>query len=335
MVTRSSTACQSDGWKRELARAHRDARTLLRTLGLSARDIPDLDPEAQEFGLLVPQAFVDLMRPGDPQDPLLRQVLPLRAEHQQAQGFSLDPVCDSDAELSPGLLQKYPGRALLVVNGACAAHCRYCFRRHFSYRALGPAEPRLARAIDRLSLAPSVQEIVLSGGDPLMLDDAQLAELIDRLAAIPHLRRLRIHTRLPIMLPSRVTEALVRMLTEGRLPAILVIHANHPSELGGPAEQALRKLAAHGVRLLNQSVLLRGVNDSVATLQQLSERLFECEALPYYLHQLDRVQGAAHFQVSDKIATILVDQLRARVSGYLAPELVREIPGEQSKARIA
>lgn len=335
MITRSSAACQSDGWKRELAQAHRDVRTLLGALGLSPRDVPDLDSEARDFGLLVPQPFVDLMRPGDPRDPLLRQVLPSRAEHRSADGFSLDPVRDSDAELSPGLLQKYAGRALLVVTGACASHCRYCFRRHFPYGALGPAGPRLERAIDQLSLAPSVREIVLSGGDPLMLDDSRLAELIDRLAGIPHLRRLRIHTRLPIILPSRVTDALLGILTGARLPAIMVIHANHPAELGSQVEPALRKLASQGVRLLNQSVLLRGVNDSVATLQDLSERLLECNVLPYYLHQLDRVQGAAHFQVDDKAATILIDQLRARVSGYLVPKLVREIPGEGSKTRIA
>lgn len=284
---------------------------------------------------MVPQNFAELMRPGDPNDPLLRQVLPLGAEHMPAPGFTLDPVGDAAAEKAPGLLQKYAGRALLMVTGACAVHCRYCFRRHFPYRDLGPTQPRLDSALASLAADRSIQEVILSGGDPLMLDDNQIAALINRLAQVPHLRRLRIHTRLPIVLPARVTEHLAHVLAESRLATVVVIHANHPRELGFAAEQALSRLAAQGARLLNQSVLLRRVNDDVVTLQALSERLLDCRVLPYYIHQLDPVQGAAHFQVSDKCATMLINQLRARTSGYLVPKLVREISGQQSKTQIA
>ncbi len=264
-------------------------------------------------------------------DPLLRQVLPSRAERVQAEGYLLDPVGDGAATRVPGLIQKYRGRALLMVHGACAVHCRYCFRRHYPYADLGANDPRLQGALAAIAGDPSLTEVILSGGDPLMLDDPGLASLLARLDAIPHLRRLRIHSRLTVVLPERVTAELCQSLQGLRLSPVLVIHANHPRELGAGVVASLARLRAGGVTLLNQSVLLRGVNDSADTLADLSERLLACGVLPYYLHQLDPVQGSAHFQVSDAEALALLETLRSRLPGYLVPRLVREVAGEPAK----
>ena len=274
------------------------------------------------------------MRPGDPADPLLRQVLPVGAEQASVTGYVTDPVGDTAADHGQGLLRKYQGRALLIATSACAIHCRFCFRRHFPYTDLGSTASRTAAAITRVAEDPSLSEVILSGGDPLMLDDGQLGRLIAQLDCIGHLRRLRIHTRLPVVLPTRVTEELLGILAGSRLTPVVVIHANHPRELGQGAEQALQRLRRAGVTLLNQSVLLRGVNDDRATLRQLSERLFHCATLPYYLHQLDPVAGAAHFQVTDQCAIGLVETLRQQLPGYLVPRLVREVPGAGSKTPV-
>jgi EF-P beta-lysylation protein EpmB len=271
------------------------------------------------------------MNPGDATDPLLRQVLPSRAERIPADGYLLDPVGDGAATRLPGLIQKYRGRALLMVHGACAVHCRYCFRRHYSYADLGATDPRLQGALAAIAADPSLTEVILSGGDPLLLDDPGLGSLLARLDAIPHLRRLRIHSRLPVVLPERVTDELCRSLQGLRLSPVLVIHTNHPQELGANAAASLARLRTGGVTLLNQSVLLRGINASVDTLAVLSEQLFACGVLPYYLHQLDPVQGAAHFQVPDEEALALLETLRSRLPGYLVPRLVREVAGEPAK----
>jgi EF-P beta-lysylation protein EpmB len=312
-----------------------DAEELIAALGLSREAIPDLDPDAAGFRMLVPRGFAALMTPGNPHDPLLRQVLPLGAEGRPAFGFTRDPVDDASADAGGGLLRKYSGRALLIATGGCAVHCRYCFRRHFPYATLGPAPERIEAALSLIGADPDISEVILSGGDPLMLDDDRLGELIARLRGIAHLKRLRIHTRLPVVLPSRVTDALARLLAGPGLAALVVIHANHPNELGPPVEASLLKLRRAGLCLLNQSVLLRGVNDDAETLCTLGERLFACGALPYYLHQLDPVEGAAHFAVPDAQALEIGDALRRRLPGYLVPRLVREIPGLGSKIPLA
>ncbi|EGV17241.1 EF-P beta-lysylation protein EpmB [Thiocapsa marina] len=346
MVPRSIAACQTatsdplrsserePAWKRDLAEAYRDAADLLAALGLRPEAIPDLDPAESGFRMLVPRAFAALMTPGDPRDPLLRQVLPLGAERLTVTGFTRDPVGDTSADLGHGLLRKYTGRALLIVTGGCAVHCRYCFRRHFPYTALGQTPDRTAAAVASIAADPGISEVILSGGDPLMLDDDRLGALLERLHEIPHLNRLRIHSRLPVVLPSRVTETLCRRLSGSPLASVLVIHANHPSELGADAADALRRLRHADVTLLNQSVLLRGVNDAAQTLGALSERLFECGVLPYYLHQLDPVEGAAHFAVPDTQALQLGEALRDRLPGYLVPRLVRELPGRGAKTPL-
>jgi len=274
------------------------------------------------------------MRPGDPHDPLLRQVLPVADERNRPPGYVLDPVGDLAARQAPGLLHKYHGRALLVVTGACAIHCRYCFRRHFPYsEAAGPST--WDAALEAISGDSSIEEAILSGGDPLVLPDHVLAGLVERLDAIGHLRRLRVHTRLPVVIPQRVTEELIGWLRGTRLTSVVVVHVNHPQEVDAPTAAAFRKLAAAGLPLLNQAVLLAGINDHVQTLAELSCRLIEAGVLPYYLHQLDRVAGAAHFEVPPARGRRLIAELRRTLPGYLVPRYVRELPGAAAKVLLA
>lgn len=318
-------------WQQALREAVRDPRELLDLLGLD-RLAPRLSAEAMvQFPLRVPRGFVARMRRGDPRDPLLRQVLPLDDEMRPMPGFGLDAVGDGAAKTAPGVLQKYRGRALLVATGSCAIHCRYCFRRHFPYAEETAARDGWREAVDLIRQDASIEEVLLSGGDPLSLSNGKLAELTGALADIPHLRRLRIHSRLPIVVPERVDDGLMAWLSTLPWPVTLVVHANHANEFDGTVDAALGRLRAAGVHLLNQAVLLRGVNDSVDALAALSERGFAAGVLPYYLHQLDRVAGVAHFEVDDAHARALHAGLAARLSGYLVPRLVREIPGDTGK----
>ena len=322
-------------WQREMAAAIRDPAELLALLGLDPARM-GLGAEAQkEFPLRVPHGFAARMRPGDPNDPLLLQVLPLAVESEHAPGFSADPVGDIAAMAAPGLLHKYQGRVLLVVTGACAVHCRYCFRRHFPYGEANSAGGHWAESLAAIAAQPDIAEVILSGGDPLSLPDSRLAEMAGELAAIPHLKRLRIHTRLPVMLPTRVDDELVgwlsRLVRTTALKPVVVIHANHPHEIDGAVAGSMRRLAGAGAVLLNQSVLLRGVNDDPETLAALSEALFAAEVLPYYLHRLDRVRGAAHFEVPPSEAAHIMTALRTRLPGYLVPRFVSEEPGAPYK----
>ncbi len=333
MITRSEPI-RLPSWQQELSDAVRDPAELLKMLGLQSAAIPGSPVSMNDFPLLVPRGFIARMRYGDPNDPLLRQVLPLDIETAASPGFRTDPVGDLGSVKAPGLLHKYRGRALLTLTGACAVHCRYCFRRHFPY-----AEEAAARdpgpALDYLARDTSITEVILSGGDPLTLSDRRLQSLVASIAAIAHVRRLRVHTRLPIVLPTRITPGLVTALAGTRLACVVVVHANHPNELDDSVLESLARLRAAGITLLNQSVLLRNVNDNAEVLVNLSEKLFEAGALPYYLHCLDRVAGAAHFDVSETLALALMDAVRARLPGYLVPRLVREIEGEPFKTLIA
>ena len=319
------------GWQRELADAVRDPDELCRLLSLA----PDLAAEARraagDFPLLVPRGFVARMKPGDPRDPLLLQVLPRPAEREKVAGFSADPLEEHAALASPGLVQKYAGRVLLLATGGCAVNCRYCFRRAFPYAESGATQAGIEAAVETIAADASVHEVILSGGDPLLLDDSRLAALMVKLEAIPHIRRLRIHSRLPIVLPSRVTDALAATLARTRLTCVMVVHANHPAELDASVATAIGHLADARVILLNQAVLLAGVNDSVDVLQDLSERLIDLKIVPYYLHLLDRVQGTAEFEVSEEVARHLHNRLREVLPGYAVPRLAREVPGEPAK----
>ncbi|WP_010585700.1 EF-P beta-lysylation protein EpmB [Schlesneria paludicola] len=321
-------------WHDSLAKAVRDPLELISILQLPDELQAPARRAADTFPLLVPRSYIARMRPRDPNDPLLMQVLPLRDELSPTPGFVDDAVGDDASRRAPGLLQKYRGRALMISTGACAIHCRYCFRRHYPYgdepRRLDEWEPAFAA----LEADDSIHEVLLSGGDPLMLTDTRLEIFIERLSKIPHLRRLRIHSRLPIVLPDRVTPTLIRLLTGTRLTPIMVAHANHPNEIVGDCQQALRDLVRAGVTTLNQSVLLRKINDSAEALAELSERLIDVGVIPYYLHQLDRVQRTAHFEVDESQGRVLIAELRTRLPGYAVPQYVREIAGEPHKTPI-
>jgi EF-P beta-lysylation protein EpmB len=330
------------GWQQELARAVRDPLALLDMLGLSPEQIgpgetaESLQAAAADFPLRVPHSYIARMRRGDPRDPLLRQVLATSSERLPVPGYVTDPLQEQAAREVPGLLHKYQGRALLVTTGACAVHCRYCFRRHYDYGADldDPAGARWTAALERVARDESLDEVILSGGDPLSLSNARLALLLQRLRDIPHLRRIRIHTRTPVVLPERVDAGLLAALSPLRSRLAIVIHANHPAELDARTAAALRQLGEHCTALLNQSVLLAGINDDLATLGELSMRLFEAGVLPYYLHQLDPVAGAAHYAVSDADALALHSALAAALPGYLLPRLVRELPGASGKTAL-
>jgi EF-P beta-lysylation protein EpmB len=322
-------------WQRELADAIRDPDELCRLLGLEAARAAEARAAAGDFPLLVPRSFVARMRPGDPDDPLLLQVLPRGTERLEADGFVSDPLQERGAVAAPGLVQKYAGRALLLATGGCAINCRYCFRREFPYADSGASPAGLSAAIDAIAADDSIHEAILSGGDPLLLDDERLAAAVRRLEAVPHVKRLRIHTRLPIVLPTRVTGGLVGLLAATRLTCVVVVHANHPRELDAAVATAVASLRGSGAILLNQAVLLEGVNDDLDTLAGLSERLVEIGVVPYYLHLLDRVRGTAAFEVDDSRAHRLHAALKARLPGYAVPRLAREVPGEPAKVWLA
>ena len=314
-----------NSWQQAMAEAIRDPAELLRQLNLPAKLLPSSSAMTKQFPLRVPHSFVARMRKGDPDDPLLRQVLPLDAELQDTPGFSLDPVGDHSAIINRGLLQKYQGRVLIMTTAACAIHCRYCFRRHFPYSEQSSRPSQWQEICDEITKDRSINEVILSGGDPLSLADTQLSQLVEMLDRLPQLKRLRIHTRYPIVLPQRINNSLLEWLTNTRLNTVVVIHSNHANEFNDDVATAMTKLKSAGVTLLNQTVLLRGVNDTIEALSQLSERLFENGVLPYYLHQLDKVQGAAHFEVEREKALHLITEIRKVLPGYLVPQLVEEI----------
>ncbi len=322
------------GWQRSLSRAIRDPDRLFELLDLPQSLLEAAHRAAGMFPLLVPESYLARIERGNPQDPLLRQVLPLEAETHATDGFVGDPLGEADVHAAPGLLQKYSGRALMIATGSCAVHCRYCFRRSFPYGAEPRRIDEWAPAFATVEADARLHEIILSGGDPLMLTDQRLTDLCERLTEIPHLRRLRFHTRLPIVLPDRVTDVFLQLLHSIRLTPIVVVHANHPNELQADCAQTLQQLAGSGITVLNQAVLLRGVNDSVEVLCELSERLIDLRVMPYYLHQLDRVRGAAHFEVGEDVGLKLMSELRKRLPGYAVPKYVREIPGEPHKTPL-
>lgn len=322
-------------WQLALSRAVTDPAVLLQELDLSPQLIDPARRAAAAFGLKVPRSFLARMHKGDLDDPLLRQVLPLDAELADVQGFVSDPVGDLASTDGAGVLHKYQGRALLITTGACAVHCRYCFRREFPYSENLAAAANWQPALETLAADPSIREVILSGGDPLVLADHKLRALTEGLAQIPHIERLRIHTRLPVVLPERVDAGLKAWLGSLKSRLVVVIHANHANEIDTSVERALADLTGCGATLLNQSVLLKGVNDSPDALVNLSERLFEAGVLPYYLHLLDPVRGAAHFRMDDSSAVEIVQAAAARLPGYLMPRLVREKPGAAFKLPVA
>ena len=322
-------------WQRILSESITRPEQLLSRLNLpSGRWLAGAEGGHQLFPIRVPEPFIERMQPGNPDDPLLRQVLPLAEESEAEPGFVRDPLEEDGAIQTTGLIRKYRSRALLMVTGQCAINCRYCFRRHFPYSAhrLGPDERR--EVIEALNSSPEINEVIFSGGDPLSVNDRLLAQWAKLLDSVPHLHRLRLHSRLPVVIPQRVNDELLAWLSESRLQKVLVIHVNHPAEIDQATRRALGRLRDAGVTLLNQSVILRGVNDSSETLAKLSETLFDAGVMPYYLHAFDPVQGAHHFAVSDDRAKAIVRELMTQLPGFLVPRLVRELPGEASKTPL-
>jgi EF-P beta-lysylation protein EpmB len=320
-------------WQVVLSEGFASSSELLKFLGLSDHTF-NLQAE-QQFKTRVPRGFAACMTRGNPDDPLLKQVLAVDDELVVTRGFTSDPLQEAEYNPVPGLIHKYHGRVLLTVTGACAIHCRYCFRRHFPYDANNPGRAGWQLAFDYIAANPSIREVILSGGDPLIASDTTLQFLLDGLHAIAHVDTLRIHTRLPVVLPERIDTHLCGLLRASRFKKVVVLHANHANELSNAVMAACVALRNSGCTLLNQSVLLKHINDKPDILVSLSQRLFACGVLPYYLHILDRVAGAAHFEVSisqaKKITTILNEQL----PGYLVPKLVQDVPGRKYKHLVS
>jgi len=330
-IREENTARKS--WQAALSEAMREPRELLEHLNLPL-SLLNQSQVTPGFPLRVTHSFVQRMQPGNSQDPLLRQVLPLEKGNINTGWGSLDPVGDHNAMQGPGLLHKYEGRVLLVSTAACAIHCQYCFRQHFPYQQANPLGTQWPATLAYLSSNHDIHEVILSGGDPLSLSDERLARIVAQLGEIPHLRTLRIHTRLPVVLPQRIVASLLNWVKKSRLKVVFVLHINHPNEINQELTDALSQLQLPGVTLLNQAVLLKGVNDSSETLVELSHRLFQTGILPYYLHQLDQVRGAAHFEVPVQTGHELISAMRDKLPGYLVPKYVKEIPGEAAKSPI-
>lgn len=323
----------NDTWQKQLAEAFCNINELCDYLDIAPDDLPILPKHAQ-FPMKAPRAYVDCIERGNPHDPLLRQILPLQQELDEFPGFIADPVGDLAAVAEAGVIHKYQGRALLIATGACAINCRYCFRRNFPYADVQLTPQRLSQAMTYIETHSDIGEIILSGGDPLLLSDEKLANLLNRLHKIPHIKRIRIHSRLPVVLPARITPALIDALTQDDKSIIIVTHANHGQELSNSVANACSNLKRANVTLLNQSVLLKGVNDNATTLCRLSDRLFEIGVLPYYLHLLDKAKGVGHFDVPEEHALLLLEQVKKRLPGYLAPKLVREVAGAPYKLNV-
>lgn len=325
---------QNASWQAALADLITDPAELLAILSLDLKLLPAAKLATQAFPLRAPRGYVARMRKGDLNDPLLQQILPIGAELVTTSGYTTDPLAEKDANPIPGLLHKYHDRVLITLTSACAVHCRYCFRRHFPYADNNPGTAGWEHMIDYINQHPEINEVILSGGDPLAVNDKLLAKFIDKLAQVKHVKRLRIHSRLPIVLPERITDEFINILTTSRFDIVIVVHANHAQELDDTVAIAIHKLRQAKIHLLNQTVLLRGINDRVETLVNLNERLFAIGILPYYLHVLDKVQGAAHFDLPLEYARDLHAKLTESLSGYLVPKLVCELPGAKSKTSL-
>lgn len=320
------------GWKLALSQSFRDERTLLKFCGLDSNR-PDAGSEAG-FPLRVTRYYASLIEKGNAKDPLLLQVLPDLREHQRIDGYKLDAVGDLQAMKVPGLIHKYPSRALLTLTGACPIHCRYCFRRHFPYSDANVDIKPHSPLMNYLSEHREINEVILSGGEPLMLSDEKLSALIDHLNQIPHIGYLRIHSRLLSVLPERVNAAFIKLFSTFRGRLIFITHINHPNEISEHNRSAFQQLSRHGFSLFNQSVLLKGVNDDPHSLVTLSHRLFDSGIVPYYLHTLDKVHGSAHFDLDQQTICSLYTELQHRLPGYLVPKLVHELAGRLSKTQV-
>ncbi|MXW54507.1 MAG: EF-P beta-lysylation protein EpmB [Gammaproteobacteria bacterium] len=331
MILSKTLSWDEDEWRSILHESIRDAKTLRSVLGLKQDETEWLDKPT--FEIFVPRPFLARIEPRNPKDPLLLQVAPSVQEQTEAAGYTADPLKEGDSMIAPGVLRKYQGRVLYIVASACPIHCRYCFRRHFPYREHRTAS--IEPLLKVLNTDSSIFEVILSGGDPLILPNDQLEKIISEIGMVPNVRSVRIHTRFGVVLPQRITPGLLGVLRAERLKIVVVMHVNHPNEIDEKVQSATNALVTSGVTLLNQSVLLKGVNDSARVLEQLSWKLFEIGVLPYYLHLLDKVAGTSHFDLPEQRALSIYRRLQSRVPGYLAPRLVREIPDRGAKTIVA
>lgn len=334
MIHGTEPRWQHQTWQAALADSVTDIGELCQLLDLDADALPISLDAHKQFSLRVPRYFISLMQAGNADDPLLRQVLPIKAELEHQVGFVQDPLQERGSNPVPGVIHKYHGRVLFIISKGCAINCRYCFRRHFPYSDNNPSTQEWQQAINYIANDPSITEVIFSGGDPLAAPDKKLNNLVQQLADIPHLRRLRIHTRLPVVLPQRVTSEMIEWLTHTRLEPVIVLHANHSQEISPLLASKVKELTRSGIPVLNQTVLLKGINDSSNTLKQLSETLFSAGALPYYLHLLDKVEGASQFETTEKQAKALIEDLIMQLPGYLVPKLVKEEANMASKTPL-
>jgi L-lysine 2,3-aminomutase len=335
LLKQQNTAAHfAKNWQQQLSEAFGNIEDLCDFLELSPEHLPVSLAACKNFALRIPVSFAACMEKGNPHDPLLRQVLPIADELRVYPGFSDDPVGDLPATAQVGVLHKYHGRVLLINTGSCAINCRYCFRRNFPYADLQLSKQKEAAAMAYINADTSISEVIFSGGDPLLLSDARLAQIIDELDTIGHVKRIRIHSRLPIVLPARITDELIAVFAHSSKQIVMVMHCNHANEIGVDTVRASHDLKRNGITLLNQSVLLKGVNDNVQTLSDLSERLFTHGVIPYYLHLLDKATGTGHFEVSKQEAVALYKQLQTILPGYLVPKLVEEQAGSVSKQAV-
>lgn len=325
---------QEQNWQSQLSDLITDPVELLNTLQLTDTLLQGAHLATASFKLRVPRAFVAKMQLGNPDDPLLLQVLPHHLELEEHPEFVTDPLGEEHANQQPGVLHKYKSRFLLTLTGACAVHCRYCFRRHFPYQDNLPKQQDWLNIKQYIESQPDINEVILSGGDPLTLSNRKLAEWIEHLSSIKQLKFLRIHSRVPIVIPNRVDEQLISILKNSRLRIIVVIHSNHAAELDDFTCGKLNQLVEQKIVVLNQAVLLKGVNDSAQTLIDLSYRLFDAGVMPYYLHVLDKVKGAQHFDLDSSDIEQIYKDVLANLPGYLVPKLVREIAGENNKTPL-
>jgi L-lysine 2,3-aminomutase len=324
----------AEDWQSQLRNVITSRDELLNAVNLRLEDVGSAGEACQDFPLKVPRSFVSRMRCADPQDPLLLQVLSLNREMTDNAGYTMDPLQEAGHIPHRGIIHKYNGRVLLIASGGCAVNCRYCFRRHFPYSDNRNSRYEWHEALDYIRNDKSIEEVILSGGDPLVMDDAQLTELTNRIADIAHVKRLRIHSRLPIVIPDRVTAGLLDAIRPQNVQTVMVLHCNHANEIDEHVTEAIFALRRRDVSVLNQAVLLRGINDNVLAQIALSQSLFSAGVLPYYLHMLDKVKGAAHFDVGEAEAQVMMQELRAQLPGYMVPKLVREISGGRAKSPV-
>lgn len=334
MIPRTVPSWQIKSWQEELKELIDCPKSLIEQLELDPKLLPAAIKASAHFRLRATPSYVARIEKGNPQDPLLLQILPLSAELNSPQEFTQDPLSETEFQPVPGIVHKYRSRVLFIAATQCAINCRYCFRRHFPYDEHQLSRPDWLQAIEYVRKDEHINEVILSGGDPLSLSDKQLAWLIEQIAAIPQIKRVRLHTRYPVILPSRITDSLISALTATRLRVIMVIHCNHAQEIDAEVRYSISLLLKAQLTILNQTVLLRGINDKSEILATLSEALFDCGVHPYYLHLLDKVAGAAHFLIDDIEAKGIYRDLLTQLPGYLVPKLVRENPREKSKTPV-